>query len=113
MSRNVDDETLAYCQWTCPDVDGAFDCLLEDLEKYVAPHVWDSVRLLVVAAQESVKKDGTYKLRDALREAVSDKRDVESERDELEGKVSDLEREVDSLKEEVQDLGDELSRLKG
>ena len=109
MNRNVDREAFRYCSETCPEVEGEFSDMQNDLLDMIAPCCHDDARALIGVTLIAVKRVGTEKLRDALREAVSDKQDAESERDGLKREVADLNAKVDDLERQVASLERELS----
>lgn len=108
MNRTVDREVFNYCSETCPAVDGAFIDMRHDLLDMIAPRCRDDAESLIDATLATVKKDGTEKLRDALREAVSDKQAAESECEDLKREVSDLKSRANDLERQVASLEKEL-----
>jgi hypothetical protein len=111
MSRTVDREVFRYCSETCPEVEGAFSDMRNDLLDMIAPCCRDDAEALIDATLNTVKKVGTEKLRDALREAVSDKQAAESERDELKNEVDSIKALVDDLERQVASLESELNEV--
>lgn len=111
MSKYVDREVFSYCAETCPAIDAAFADTLGDLRGIVGSDNHDALERWMDALLHTVKNDGTEKLRDALREAVSDKQAAEQEREQLERQVKDLETKVDYLEDEVAGLNKELSEV--
>lgn len=98
-------DSLTYCQETCPGVDKAFSDVLSDLEPLVAPTLWDEVKRLLDMICEDVKEVGTVPLRDALCVALIEKIDVEAERDALQREVDALQQEVGNLSSQLDEVG--------
>lgn len=108
MSKYIDREVFRYCAETCPAIDAAFADTLSDMRGIVGSDNHDALERWIDALLHSVKNEGTEKLRDALRAAVTDKQAVEQEREQLERQVKDLETKVDYLEDEVASLNKEL-----
>lgn len=112
MRNYVEREVFRYCSETCPDVDSVFDDLLKDIEDVIATRHFDEVKRRIGQSCEEVKKVGTYKLRDALREAVSDKHDIEADLETANRRILDLESNVYSLQSQLSDLEKELDEAR-
>lgn len=102
-------EALGYCAETCPQVDGAFSDMSDDLLPLVAVCKQEEAEQLISSCLQAVKDKGTLLLRDALEKACADKQEAESDRDELEREVRNLRDEVASLKSEIESLEAEAS----
>jgi predicted nuclease with TOPRIM domain len=109
MNRELEREVFGYCAETCPQVEGAFADVWDDLKPLIAPTLQDEAERMFDGLLDKVKEVGTEKLREALRRAVDDKRDVERERDDLQKQVNDLKQQVDDLQHDVGTLEHELA----
>lgn len=105
MNKYLEREVFGYCGETCPEVGDAFSSAQRDLQNIVSSNNHYELESILDRLMKDVKVVGTEKLRDALREAVSDKNDVEAERDELQQRVNDLESEIESLTSDIRGLG--------
>jgi hypothetical protein len=111
MSKHTEREVFSYCGETCPAVDRAFSDALDALKEFLSADDASDVESVLYNLCKKVKEVGTDKLRDALRDAVSDKISAESERDDYKRQASDLESQVSSLESEIVDLSRQLDEV--
>ena len=111
MSRHTEREVFSYCGETCPAVDRAFGDALDALKEFLSADVASDAESVLDNLCKKIKEVGTDRLRDALREAVSDKASAESERDDYKRQTSDLESQVLSLESEIADLSRQLDEV--
>jgi hypothetical protein len=103
MNRQLEREVFGYCSETCPAVDSAFTDLTQAMEPLVASSCWGDAEDAIQSALKTVKEVGTDRLRDALRSAVSDKRDAEFEVGSANREIADLQSEVAALRNELKE----------
>jgi len=108
MATSIDRECFGYCKETCPAIDSAFSDALSDMCDYVAPINQEAIHRIMESLLDTVKLEGTEKLREAMRVCVSDKQDIESDAQYANERVRELESQVDSLISKISSLEKEL-----
>jgi len=104
MNRYLEREVFGYCPETCPGVEQAFVDAWDKLHVLITPENEAIFNSAMDELCETIKDVGTFKLRDALREAVKDKDQIESELDEVRFDIRRLESEVEDLRTEIRRL---------
>lgn len=103
-NRYIEKSTFGYCRETCPEVEEAVWEAQAELNEMVSDASHASIDALMSRMLAKIKEVGTERLRDALRDAVSDLMDAK-------GEVADLKAQIDSLVDERNDLLQQLKDM--